>query len=132
MLQSKSCGFGTISDVLRVSTRMPSVKLVKVRSCKQDVSKKAIKILGDKTKTEPMNFLITPTKIKQNYFDFVHLNFCLCMVIPQSFSNLGCFAQKLCSLQNMFQMTSLAFETDSHPLRKNCQSLARPPLWGFL
>ena len=72
-----------------------------------------IQVQGDKKKKppEPINFLITPTKMKQNYSNFVHLNFCLCMVIPQSFSNLGCFAQKLCSLQNMFQMTSSAFET---------------------
>ena len=84
MLQSESCGFGTILDVLKVvlvlrnfehywenvivrrridfetgswcgckygisrdcsiKNKMPSVKVVKVRSCKQDVSKKAIKI----------------------------------------------------------------------------------------
>ena len=75
-------------------------------------------IQGDPKKTEPINFLITPTKMKQNYSNFVHLNFCLCMIVPKSFSSLGRFAQKLCSLQNMFQMTSSALETDLHPLRK--------------
>ena len=73
-------------------------------------------VQGDPKKTEPINFLITPTKIKQNYSNFVHLNFCLCMVIPQSFSNLGCFAQKLCSLQKNVRNDLL--ETDSHQLCK--------------
>ena len=49
-------------------------------------------IQGDPTNTEPINFFITPTKMKQYYSSFVHVNFCLCMVIPQSFSNLGCIA----------------------------------------
>ena len=50
--------------------------------------------------------------MKQNYSNFVHLNSCLCMIVPKSFSNLGRFAQKLCSLSNMFQMTSSALETN--------------------
>ena len=62
--------------------------------------------------TEPINFFITSTKIKQNDSNFVHLNFRLYMIMPKSFSNLGCFAQKIWSLQNMFQMTSSALETD--------------------
>ena len=101
------------------------------RSCQSMINSDHDLLQGDPKKPEPINFVITPTKMKQNYSNFVHLNFCLCMVIPQSFSNLECFAQNLCSLQNLFQMTSSAFETDSHPLRKICQSLARPPLWGF-
>jgi len=37
--------------------------------------------------------LLTSTKMKQNYFNFVHLNFSLCMIVPKSFSNLRCFAK---------------------------------------
>ena len=69
-------------------------------------------------KTEAMNFFITSTKIKQDNSNFVHSNFCLCMITPKGFCNLGCFAQKLWSLQNMFQMTSSALETDKQPLGK--------------
>ena len=71
-----------------------------------------------KKSTGPINFFITSTKIEQNNSNFVHSNFCLCMIIPKSFSNLGCFAQQLRSLQNTFQMTSSALETDLQPLRK--------------
>ena len=34
-----------------------------------------------KQKTEPINFFITSTKIKQNNSNFVHSNLCLCMII---------------------------------------------------
>jgi len=37
-----------------------------------------------KKKAEPVYFLITSTKTKQNYFNFIHLNFCLCMIVPKS------------------------------------------------
>ena len=35
-------------------------------------------LLGDPKKTEPINFFITSTKIKQNNSNFVHLNFWTC------------------------------------------------------
>ena len=57
-------------------------------------------------KAEPVNFCITSANIKQIYSYFVDSNFCLCMIIPKSVSNLGRFAQKLWSLHNMSQMTS--------------------------
>jgi len=41
-------------------------------------------------KSEPIYFLITSAKMKQNYSTFVHLNFCLCAIVPKSFSSLGC------------------------------------------
>ena len=68
------------------------------RSCQSMINSDHDLLQGDPEKPEPINFIITPTKMKQNYSNFVHLNFCLCMVIPQSFSNLECFAQNLCSL----------------------------------
>ena len=69
-------------------------------------------------KTECIKLLIIPTKLKQIYSNFVDLNFCLCMIISKSFSNLGRITQKLCSLQNMLLMSSSALGTDLHPLSK--------------
>ena len=45
MIQCSHNGLGMVKLIVTVRidiTRMPSVKVVKVRSCKQDVSKKAI------------------------------------------------------------------------------------------
>ena len=44
-------------------------------------------------KTEPINFFISSTKIKQNNSNFVHF----CLSKPKCFRNLRCFAQKLWS-----------------------------------
>ena len=53
------------------------------------------------------------------------------MIMPKSSRNLGCFTQKLCSLQNMYQMTSSALETDKQPLRKIVNPSHALPLRGF-
>jgi len=68
-------------------------------------------------KKHPIFFLITTTKIKQNQSNFVYLNFCLCMIVPQSISILGCFAQKLCSLR-ICSKWPRRWETNLYLLRK--------------
>ena len=51
-----------------------------------------------KTKTEPIQILLSFVNIDKISRNFVDLNINLCTIIPQSFSYFGCFALKLCTV----------------------------------
>ena len=60
-------------------------------------------------KDMPPTKMITSTCFQQTSY-LVHINFSLCMIVPQSFQFVGRIVQILCSLQNVFQMTHLALQ----------------------
>ena len=43
------------------------------RSCQSMINSDHDLLQGDPKKPEPINFIITPTKMKQNYSNFVHI-----------------------------------------------------------
>ena len=53
------------------------------------------------------------------------------MLIPQSFIDLDCFAQKLCPFENMPQIAPTALEAHLHSSRKIVKLLEHIPLWEF-
>ena len=57
---------------------------------------------------------------------FVHVNFSLCIIIPQSFQFVGQVVWLLCSLQNVFQMTPLALQAH---LQAMCKIVGWPWSW---
>ena len=68
-------------------------------------------------KDMPPTKMVTSTCFQQTSY-LVHINFSLCMIVPQSFQFVGQIVQLLCSLQNVFQMTHLALQAHLQAARE--------------
>ena len=70
------------------------------------------KIQGDPKKTEPIQILLNPININRISRNLVDLNINICNIITQSFSYFDCFTLKLCTVQNMLQMSATVLEAN--------------------